>query len=84
MNTETGIYSTKFNIIYLNKRLLRLEKIETNEKFSLVVDGKTLVDIMDYFSEKFLEICLQCEAVLCCRMSPGQKADVISFIKNFE
>lgn len=56
--------------------IFRLEKKKKNEKFSLVVDGKTLVDVMDIYSEKFLEICIECEAVLCCRMSPGQKADV--------
>jgi magnesium-transporting ATPase (P-type) len=61
---------------------LRLEKIEGNQKFSLVVDGKTLVDVMDYYSEPFLDICLLCEAVLCCRMSPGQKADVFEINRN--
>lgn len=47
-----------------------------NEIFSLVVDGKSLADIMINHAECFLDICLQCDAVLCCRMSPGQKADV--------
>lgn len=55
----------------------RLESRREKELFSLVVDGKTLVDIFNFYSEAFLEICMQCEAVLCCRMSPAQKADVV-------
>ena len=55
---------------------LRLTKRTEQEQFGLVVDGKTLVTVMDQFSELFLKVCLECEAVLCCRMSPMQKAEV--------
>jgi P-type E1-E2 ATPase len=30
----------------------------------------------------FLKISKTCETVICCRVSPGQKADVVRLIKN--
>ena len=42
----------------------------------LVIDGKTLNIILRYLRDDFLDVCCKCSAVLCCRMSPIQKADV--------
>ncbi len=53
-----------------------MDKKLSCQKFSLVVDGNSLSYILEKFSKSFLEICLECEAVLCCRMAPRQKADV--------
>lgn len=55
------------------------ESDKKKSKFALIIDGQTLVAILDdpiKLSPLFLEICLKCDAVLCCRMSPRQKADV--------
>lgn len=30
----------------------------------------------------FLKLAKMCEGVICCRVSPGQKADVVRLIKN--
>jgi phospholipid-translocating ATPase len=32
--------------------------------------------------EKFLKVCLKCDAVLCCRLSPKQKAEIVSLVKK--
>lgn len=34
------------------------------------------------FKSFFLRIAKTCEAVICCRVSPGQKADVVRLIKQ--
>lgn len=34
------------------------------------------------FKNYFLRISKTCEAVICCRVSPGQKADVVRLIKQ--
>lgn len=45
--------------------------------YALIVDGLTLKVVFDNkLSETFKEVCMACEAVLCCRMTPGQKAQV--------
>ena len=32
--------------------------------------------------EMFRDICMKCTAVLCCRMSPAQKAEVVRLVKQ--
>uniref|UniRef100_A0A8C5B0P3 Phospholipid-transporting ATPase n=1 Tax=Gadus morhua TaxID=8049 RepID=A0A8C5B0P3_GADMO len=58
--------------------------------FGLIIDGATLSAVLqpgpeassagDY-KEIFLEICRNCSAVLCCRMAPLQKAQIVKLIK---
>jgi phospholipid-translocating ATPase len=49
----------------------------------LVIDGFTLRWALDdRLKQKFLLLCKQCRSVLCCRVSPAQKAAVVSMVKN--
>jgi phospholipid-translocating ATPase len=49
----------------------------------LLVEATALGIILDnpIFKSFFLRISKTCEAVICCRVSPGQKADVVRLIK---
>lgn len=50
---------------------------------ALVVDGFTLRWVLDdSLKQKFLLLCKNCKSVLCCRVSPAQKAAVVSMVKN--
>ncbi|KAI1434800.1 phospholipid-translocating P-type ATPase domain-containing protein [Xylaria sp. CBS 124048] len=50
---------------------------------ALVVDGVTLKWVLDdKLRQKFLLLCKQCASVLCCRVSPAQKAAVVSMVKT--
>ncbi|KAI0203313.1 hypothetical protein F4808DRAFT_40658 [Astrocystis sublimbata] len=50
---------------------------------ALVVDGFSLKWVLDEsLKQKFLILCKQCASVLCCRVSPAQKAAVVSMVKN--
>ncbi|KAL2169961.1 hypothetical protein VTG60DRAFT_5431 [Thermothelomyces hinnuleus] len=50
---------------------------------ALVIDGFTLRWVLsDSLKQKFLLLCKQCKSVLCCRVSPAQKAAVVSMVKN--
>ncbi|KAM7208879.1 hypothetical protein V8F20_000757 [Naviculisporaceae sp. PSN 640] len=50
---------------------------------ALVVDGFTLRWVLsDGLRQKFLLLCKQCKSVLCCRVSPAQKAAVVAMVKN--
>ena len=56
-----------------------------NESFALVIDGGTLGHLFgagDALKKEFCDICLKCDAVLCCRMTPAQKAEVVKLVKN--
>ncbi|KAH6697629.1 phospholipid-transporting ATPase [Plectosphaerella plurivora] len=49
----------------------------------IVIDGFTLRWVLhDDLRQKFLLLCKQCRSVLCCRVSPAQKAAVVSMVKN--
>ncbi|KAM7205561.1 phospholipid-transporting ATPase DNF1 [Rhypophila sp. PSN 637] len=50
---------------------------------ALVVDGFTLRWVLsDGLRQKFLLLCKQCKSVLCCRVSPAQKAAVVAMVKT--
>ncbi|XP_023822032.1 probable phospholipid-transporting ATPase IH isoform X4 [Oryzias latipes] len=58
--------------------------------YGLIIDGATLSAVMrppqedlnsGSYKEIFLEICRNCSAVLCCRMAPLQKAQIVKMIK---
>jgi phospholipid-translocating ATPase len=50
---------------------------------ALVIDGFTLRWVLnERLKQKFLLLCKQCKSVLCCRVSPAQKAAVVAMVKN--
>jgi phospholipid-translocating ATPase len=50
---------------------------------ALVIDGDSLKLVLDdQLRQKFLILCKQCKAVLCCRVSPAQKAGVVAMVKG--
>lgn len=55
-----------------------------NEHFGVVIDGDALKFALgdSTIQRKFLLLCKQCKAVLCCRVSPAQKASVVKMVKD--
>ncbi|XP_070236817.1 phospholipid-transporting ATPase IH isoform X2 [Bos mutus] len=59
------------------------------QDYGLIIDGAALSLIMkpredgssSNYRELFLDICRNCSAVLCCRMAPLQKAQIVKLIK---
>ncbi|RAH66774.1 phospholipid-translocating P-type ATPase domain-containing protein [Aspergillus aculeatinus CBS 121060] len=50
---------------------------------AVVIDGETLKLMLDEeLKQRFLLLCKQCKSVLCCRVSPAQKAAVVRMVKN--
>jgi phospholipid-translocating ATPase len=50
---------------------------------ALVIDGDSLKLVLDdTLRQKFLILCKQCKSVLCCRVSPAQKAAVVAMVKG--
>ncbi|XP_075870703.1 phospholipid-transporting ATPase IH-like isoform X3 [Nelusetta ayraudi] len=58
--------------------------------FGLIIDGATLSAVLKpsqegagpgNYKDIFLDICRNCSAVLCCRMAPLQKAQIVKLIK---
>ncbi|KAJ5703287.1 hypothetical protein N7493_011676 [Penicillium malachiteum] len=50
---------------------------------AVIVDGETLkLMLSDELKQKFLLLCKQCKSVLCCRVSPSQKAAVVNMVRH--
>jgi phospholipid-transporting ATPase len=53
------------------------------ESLALVIDGKSLTFALERDMEKlFLDLAVSCKAVICCRVSPLQKALVVKLVKR--
>ena len=51
-------------------------QLDPNQQYALTIDGMSLVYALGEHLDTLRDICLKCVAVLCCRMSPLQKAKV--------
>ncbi|KAK6043321.1 hypothetical protein COOONC_19174 [Cooperia oncophora] len=53
------------------------------QEFAMIIDGKSLVHALVGDCRKhFGELALRCHAVVCCRMSPMQKAEVVEMVRG--
>lgn len=53
------------------------DNLRKENDVALIIDGKTLKYAMGCDLKKdFLDLCLSCKVVVCCRVSPIQKAEV--------
>ncbi|EDW00128.1 phospholipid-transporting ATPase IF [Drosophila grimshawi] len=69
----------------LEKRLSQLElgiASATSKPTCLVIDGTTVSALLSHLPEQFTEVALKCQAVLCCRLSPLQKSEIVMRIKK--
>ncbi|XP_063384293.1 phospholipid-transporting ATPase IF-like [Cydia fagiglandana] len=56
---------------------------DEGQSLALVVDGANINQILEKSVEAdFVEVAMNCNAVLCCRMSPIQKAEIVKLIRN--
>ena len=59
------------------------ESAQEFDTLALVIDGKSLGFALDRKVEKeFLDLAVMCKAVICCRVSPLQKALVVKLVKR--
>lgn len=56
---------------------------ETNAGFAIIINGHSLVHCLHPQLERlFLDVVMQCKSVICCRVTPLQKALVVELIKK--
>ncbi|KAL4867407.1 hypothetical protein BDV12DRAFT_171368 [Aspergillus spectabilis] len=67
----------------LTKKLQAVQSQPEAEQMALIIDGKSLTFALEKDMEKlFLDLAIQCKAVVCCRVSPLQKALVVKLVKR--
>lgn len=83
INTETQAETVDL----LNKRLFAIKNQRMGggdvEELALIIDGKSLTFALEKeCSDVLLELAVMCKAVICCRVSPLQKALVVKLVKK--
>ena len=64
-------------------QMVELEK-DPHAAFALIIDGKMLSYVLEPdMKHQFLHLAVQCASVICCRVSPKQKALVKYFIRLY-
>lgn len=60
-----------------------LKKIRKSVSYALIVSGDALIHALKPdISSKLMELASVCEAVLCCRVSPKQKQEVVTLVRQ--
>nr|XP_053653910.1 phospholipid-transporting ATPase IF-like isoform X2 [Cherax quadricarinatus] len=87
-----GHFKRFMKILYVNglrdhdtarHRLAQCQEDITEDSFyGLVVDGASLQLLYGNLKEEFYQVCRRCTAVVCCRMSPRQKAETVRLVKK--
>ncbi|KAL0699617.1 hypothetical protein Bca4012_055739 [Brassica carinata] len=89
MNSEGGSQDSKqavkeniLNQLTKAVQMVKLEK-DPHAAFALIIDGKTLTYALeDDMKFQFLALAVDCASVICCRVSPKQKALVTRLVKE--
>jgi len=61
------------------------ESFEPFEGFAIIITGQALIHgLSENLKMKFLELGTMCKALICCRVTPMQKAQVVELVSQYE
>ena len=60
-----------------------LSNLRSRSDHCLVIDGQSLQIMLEHFPKEFILLSSTLSAVVCCRCSPTQKADIASLVKKY-
>eukprot|EP01062_Namystynia_karyoxenos_P061846 TRINITY_DN5451_c0_g2_i1.p1 TRINITY_DN5451_c0_g2~~TRINITY_DN5451_c0_g2_i1.p1 ORF type:complete len:1429 (+),score=548.54 TRINITY_DN5451_c0_g2_i1:155-4441(+) len=74
-------------IVGFKKEAEDAHRANPNQDLAVVVQGSTLLNITSDEApvenrDNFLQLTQSCKAVICCRVTPGQKAEVVKLVKE--
>ncbi|XP_032883777.1 phospholipid-transporting ATPase IA isoform X2 [Amblyraja radiata] len=59
------------------------DSLRKDNDFALIIDGKTLKYALTFgVRQSFLDLALSCKSVICCRVSPLQKSEIVEMVKK--
>ncbi|KAF5475521.1 hypothetical protein F2P56_007321 [Juglans regia] len=84
--TKSQVKAMKEDLLYQieNSYQVMCEECNKDSPFAMVVDGKALeVALTDGVKNQFLQLAVNCAFVICCRVSPKQKALITRLVKEY-
>jgi phospholipid-translocating P-type ATPase (flippase) len=83
---QLGVTIVKVNVTSNEQCGAVLKKAEqvvsSNPRCALVIDGGSLTFALGEHQPALLSVCIKCEAVVCCRATPLQKALIVRMVKR--
>ena len=79
--------SESISVDNLNMTLYKsLQQKKLNEPYCIIIEAPILITLFqdEYQTEKFLSICYNSNSVICCRVSPFQKSQIVQKMKQFD
>ncbi|KAI9726404.1 MAG: hypothetical protein M1834_009032 [Cirrosporium novae-zelandiae] len=77
---EEDANATRDNML---KKIHEIQTVDDPETLALVIDGKSLTFALEKSMEQiFFDLAVKCKSVICCRVSPLQKALVVKLVKR--
>uniref|UniRef100_A0A8C1RA82 Phospholipid-transporting ATPase n=1 Tax=Cyprinus carpio TaxID=7962 RepID=A0A8C1RA82_CYPCA len=59
------------------------DSLRKENELALIIDGQTLKYALSFeVRQAFLDLALSCKAVICCRVSPLQKSEIVDMVKK--
>ncbi len=80
---STTLDDTRAEIFEQLEKFRSEDAVGKDNEVGVVVDGKTLTFALDHSLRKdFLDLCCSCQSVICCRVSPIQKAEMVELVQE--
>lgn len=81
-NDEISVGQDLSNLV---EEFRSVNRLGTTNNISLVIDGKTLGHVLreETYKKMFFDLCSSSSSVICCRVSPSQKAEVVDLVTKF-
>lgn len=85
INTNPMKKSVRFSVENSSINDQQFEDDQPFEGFAILITGQSLIHALSQNVQmKFLEIATMCKSVICCRVTPLQKAQVVQLVMNNE
>lgn len=84
LTSSTTPLERSSSVIHQRKRLTRIESLAEmhQQELALVIDGETLELALEECPELLLKVAEKCVAVIACRVSPAQKAQLVRLVRE--
>eukprot|EP00817_Percolomonadidae_sp_ATCC50343_P003593 CAMPEP_0117422450 /NCGR_PEP_ID=MMETSP0758-20121206/3284_1 /TAXON_ID=63605 /ORGANISM="Percolomonas cosmopolitus, Strain AE-1 (ATCC 50343)" /LENGTH=713 /DNA_ID=CAMNT_0005205071 /DNA_START=68 /DNA_END=2206 /DNA_ORIENTATION=- len=66
----------------LRQAEVEISSFAKGARYSMIIEGKTLQPAFEKYKKRFRKIAMKAETVICCRVSPKQKAMIVKLVKK--
>jgi magnesium-transporting ATPase (P-type) len=80
VGTSASSLELEMNMLASKKR--KALNANANAEVTVIIRGPTLALVLEYHQGKFASLCMDAHTVICCRVTPRQKAQCVSIVRD--